>query len=83
MMHWSSGMYGFEGHWPGVMIVMMLFWILVIVGLAALARLAFPQAGHGTHPAPESPEQILKRRYAKGEIDKAAFEERRRDIRES
>ena len=56
--------------------------VLVIVGIvwlvAALAR--GPVSPSQPAPAIESPLDILKRRYAKGEITKEQFEEMRRDI---
>lgn len=66
---------------------MILFWV-VLIGLAvwAIARL-FPQI---TNPPPSAPGQgtrsnesaaeILKRRYAGGEISKAEYEEMRRTL---
>lgn len=79
MTDWCQGMYGMWGHWPGG-IVMMIFLILVVVGLAFFTRGAFLRSGDGSTDALESPEAILKRRYAKGEIDKTEFEEKRKDV---
>ncbi len=58
---------------------MWLFWILVIVALIWLFRV-FAAPGRGGEPR-ESPEQILKRRYAQGEIDKEEYERRLSDLR--
>ena len=60
---------------------MLLFWLLIIVGvvwlISALAsRNASPAATNApAAPMGESPLDILKRRYAKGEINKEQFEE--------
>jgi putative membrane protein len=63
--------------------------IFMLVFLAAVVALAITlfrrSAGCQRSPwsapgAPESPLEILRRRYAAGEIDKAAFDERRRDL---
>ena len=56
------------------------FLILVVVGLAFFTRPACLRSGDGSTVALESPEAILKRRYAKGEIDKTEFEEKRKDV---
>ena len=72
---------GFEGMgwgWVGLGVVhMLLFWVLVILGIAALVRaLSGPQgAGGRTHAL-----DILKARYAKGEITREQFEQMKRDI---
>ena len=82
MMEWGQGMHGFWGHGPGG-VLMMIFWLFVVVGLVILFNGGFSFPGKSARGAPESPEDILKRRYAKGEIDTAAYEEMRREIRGS
>ena len=56
---------------------MFLFWLLIIGGVVWLIQ--SPPRGAGTVetnvPVSESPLEILKRRYAKGEITKEQFEE--------
>ena len=79
MMGWGCDMPGLGGHWFGG-VLMLLFWILVIAGIVALIRGISSRSGGGSPASPESPFEILKRRYAKGEIDKAEFEEKRKDI---
>ncbi len=57
---------------------MLLFWLLIIVGAVWLISALSPRgvSSVGTAPAPsESPLDILKRRYANGEINKEQFEE--------
>ena len=74
MGNWGMGWFG--------MIFMMIFWVLVIVALVFLikwliqttsSRKASEQTGSGAI-------DILKERYARGEIDKAEFESMKRDI---
>lgn len=77
MADWCQGMNGLWGHWPGG-IPMMIFWLLILVGFAVLARGFSSRSGDGSLASAESAEAILKRRYAKGEIDKTEFEEKRK-----
>lgn len=72
MMQWHW--WGFWLFWP---IFMLGFWILVIVGIVFLIRRIFSLPGAKTE---ESALDILKKRYAKGEISKEEFEEKKRDI---
>jgi len=78
-MDWVHSMAGFGGHWQGG-IMMILFWVFLIVAVVLLAKEGFSRPGEVAHAAPESPDKILKRRYAMGEIDKAEFEQKRKDI---
>jgi putative membrane protein len=59
-----------------------LWWI---AGLAVLVLLVWGVARAGGAPgssrAEESPEAILKRRYARGDIDKEEFDRRLTDLR--
>ena len=79
MMGWCSDMVGWGGHRLGGLF-MLLAWLLIILGIVAMVRWFFSRFDRGTSVAQESPLEILKRRYAKGEIDKAEFEEKRKDI---
>jgi putative membrane protein len=73
---------GFEGMgwgWIGLgAIHMVLFWALVILGIIALVRLL---GGGVREEGPrENAAEILKARYAKGEITREQFEQMKRDI---
>lgn len=74
MMDWAGGWYG--------MIFGPLFMILVLAVVIALAVLLVRWLGgpwHGTQAPPgRTPLDILRERFARGEIDKQEFEERRR-----
>jgi putative membrane protein len=61
------------------MLVNMLFWVLIIVGIIYLiARLTRRPYERGERE--ETPLEILKRRYAKGEIDAEEFAKRKKDL---
>ncbi len=67
-------MYGFGGGWF-MMIFMIIFWGLIIWGIVALAR----HFGGPRYYRSEdnSALEILKRRYAQGEINREEFEEKK------
>ena len=56
-------------------------WILIVAIVAGAIWFGVTAARRGTNPATETPEQALKRRYAKGEIDRDTFERMRDDLR--
>jgi putative membrane protein len=67
--------------WLGF-ICMILFWGLVVLAIVALVRwLTRGETGRRA-ATEESALEILKRRYAKGEIDQAEFEEKKRHLTE-
>lgn len=75
-MMWD-GFGGMGWGWIGLgMVHMLLFWVLVILGIVVLARW-LASGPPGTSP---DPLEILKARYAKGEITKEQFEQMKRDI---
>ena len=57
-------------------------WIAAAAVIGALVWVAVRGARRDTPPPPESPEAILKRRYAAGEIDRDTYEQRLADIRQ-
>lgn len=64
-----------------------LLWLIIIVAIIILVVIAIvnytkSSAGNTSVKKNESPMEILKRRYAKGEISKSQFEEMRKDIEE-
>ena len=76
MMGWGYGMGWF---WT---IIMVVFWIAVIVGIIFLIKWFVISTGTGDRAArsEDSPLEILKKRYARGEIDKEEFEEKKKDL---
>lgn len=59
---------------------MVLWWVVGAAVLVLLVRLVVGSAG-GSSRGEETPEQILKRRYAKGEIDREEYRRRLEDLR--
>lgn len=80
--HWGAPWHG----WFIGPFMVMLFVAVVVVALVLLMRWlgGNDPASPWTHRAPpgRQPLDILKERFAKGEIDKAEFEERRRALEE-
>lgn len=70
-----------DGAWNGGWPLMMFGWIFMLAPLAvliALVILAARWSGVRGHPPEPTPLDILKARFARGEIDKIEFEDRRR-----
>jgi putative membrane protein len=59
---------------------MWIFWILIIVGLVLLIKWTVQQNKPVESRADESSLEILKKRYARGEIDKGEFERKKKEI---
>ncbi len=79
MMHWwgfndmEHGLYGFG--W----LFGFLFWVLVVLGIIYLVKILF--GGDRQPEGKESPEDILKRRYAAGEISTEEFEDMKKRLK--
>jgi putative membrane protein len=71
---WGFGIFG--------MLFMLVFWGLILVGTVLVVRWLIEQGrrGEGAGPGGESALEILKKRYARGEIDKEEFEAKKRDL---
>lgn len=72
-MHWDYG-WGMGFGW----IFMILFWVLVILGVVYLIKMI--AGGAGKEEKRDTALDILKQRYAKGEITKEEFEEKKKDL---
>lgn len=78
MMGWGSQGCGlWSMGWSG-WILMTFFWVAVIVGIVMLIRYLWSAQKQGPSTLDKrDPFDILKERYAKGEIDTQEFEERK------
>lgn len=71
-------MWGMWGAWGlGMMLFMTVFWVLVIAGLVLGIRWLVTQ---GREPRSDTALEILRQRYARGEINKEEFDVKRRDL---
>lgn len=61
----------------GMMLMMLLFWVLVVVGLVVAIRWVITK---GKTPRSDSALDILRERYARGEINKDEFEAKKKDL---
>ncbi len=77
---WGDWMYGYGMGWGWFgPILMIVFWVLVIAGIVYIVKVL---AGGRSLPSAqgETPLDILKKRYARGEIDAEEFARRKRDL---
>ncbi len=66
------------GAWGfGMMLMMVLFWALLIAGVVFLIRWLL---GQSKESRTDSALEILRQRYARGEINKDEFESKKRDL---
>lgn len=78
-MMWGYDGFGYGGGAMGI--GMLLFWGLIIVLVVALARgWGRRSEDDGPRPREKTALDILSERYARGEIDKGEYEEKRRDL---
>jgi putative membrane protein len=61
-------------------VFMWIFWIAVIVGIVFLVKWIVQQSRPGQGKSEENSLEILKKRYARGEIDKEEFEQKKKDL---
>lgn len=77
MMNWGNYGCGMGFGW----IFMIIFWVLVILGIVFIVRTVM-KSGKGAEQK-EAPLDILKKRYAQGEITKEEFERVKDDLMKS
>jgi len=73
MMHWDYGC-GMGFGW----VFMIFFWVLIVLGIVYLIRIVMLGAKKQT--SGDTALDILKKRYAKGEITKEEFEKIKNDL---
>ena len=78
----SGGMMGSWGMGYGILgsFMMLLFWVLIVVGIVFAIRWISHGGSVKASPGHEAPIEILKRRYAKGEIDREEFVARKGEL---
>src|SRR5262244_1543163 len=78
MSEWHWEMHPMWWGWGiGMMAIMFLFWALVIIGLIVGIRWL---VGQGKVSRSDSALEILRQRYARGEINKEEFELKKKDL---
>jgi putative membrane protein len=68
MMGWYGG-----GMGAGAWLVMGLFWVALFVVIVWLVVQLVPSRNRPSPGGPDSPEEILDRRFARGEIDEQTY----------
>lgn len=77
MNEWS----GFGGWGMGFgFVLMLLFWILVILGIAVLIRWMLAQPSPSRSSRDKTPLEMAQKRYARGEIDREEYEQKKRGL---
>lgn len=76
---WGGGMHPMWGVWGiGMMLMMLVFWGVVVVGIVLGIRWLVSQ---GKEPrSSDSALDILRQRYARGDISKEEFDAKKRDL---
>lgn len=74
----QMGMMDGYGMGYGMWIFGLIFWILILIGLVLLIKYLWE--GGGAKRGEESALEILKKKYARGEISKEEFEEKKKDL---
>lgn len=70
---WHNGWMGFGGIW------MILVWVLVIVAIVWVVRYLWGGTGASETRSSDAL-RLLEERYARGEIDRAEFQQKKRDL---
>ncbi|HYD76387.1 SHOCT domain-containing protein [Ramlibacter sp.] len=69
-------MWGWDGGWGWFGLMHLVWWVLLLAGAIVLVRALL----RGGKPRQDSALQILRERFARGEIDAAEFDQRRQQL---
>lgn len=72
---------GMHPRYWGMGPLMWIWWVLIILAIGVLIWLVATTSYRSRRPSGENAEQVLKRRYAKGEIDRETYERMLIDLR--
>jgi len=76
-----GNMMGYGGGWGFFGVLhMLLWWVLIILGIVVLVKWLFSGTGGSAQARENRALEILKERYARGEIGKDEFEQKKRDL---
>ncbi|MGA8146258.1 MAG: SHOCT domain-containing protein [Gallionellaceae bacterium] len=64
----------------GMGLGVLLFWALLIVGIVMLVKCLWGSGSCGKRELGKTALDLLKERYARGEIEKEEFEQKKRDL---
>jgi putative membrane protein len=80
-MWWGDGGHMWGGSWAWFGVVhMLLWWVFIVLGIAVLARWLLGGGRRQRHLGDDRALAILRERYARGEINREEFEQRKRDL---
>jgi len=75
-----GSMMGYGGGWGFFGVLhMLLWWVLIILGIVVLVKWLAGARGNSRTNGDRA-QEILRERYARGEIDKDEYDARRRDL---
>ena len=81
MYNWGWGnMVGYGAWWGMGWLFMVLFWLAIILAVVALLKWLIGTSSHSEGPRTKDAIDILRERYARGEIGRDEFQEKKRDL---
>lgn len=73
-------MFSMSGFMGTIVVLIILFWLLVVGSVVFLVVYLVRSSDRQQNQEKEKPIEILKERYAKGEISKEEFEEKKKEL---